>query len=189
MGCGGHFGALFETINTADKPAANMMSKRLVTSAAGPLRLSTTRTRKRRSRLCGSGFGRARSEPMRRFNAFLSEGRVKAEALSIGLGKTNVNVDDVRAAHIGAKFRSSTTRRSKSTARRHSKLERLWRRKDTLRKPSRRRCGRKVRADRAEKVRARYCAHAQGFHASAGRRWQKSGELGEPVPHPQSATL
>jgi 3D (Asp-Asp-Asp) domain-containing protein len=87
----GTFGGLFSSLDIAQKPAAEM-SKRLVTLAADLASFNNASPEEALSALRSGLAGE--SEPMRRFNAFLSEGRVKAEAYASGIAKAGADLTE-----------------------------------------------------------------------------------------------
>jgi hypothetical protein len=89
----GSFGSLFETVKIADQPAADM-SKRLVTLAADLASFNNASPEEALQALRSGLSGEA--EPMRRFNALLSEARVKAEAYSSGIAKSGAELTEAQ---------------------------------------------------------------------------------------------
>lgn len=99
LSAAGTFGGLFDAINIGEKQSAKM-SQRLVTLAADLASFNNASPEETLTALRSGLAGEA--EPMRRFNAFLSETRVKAEAASSGIGRTAVNTEKLKAAQITA---------------------------------------------------------------------------------------
>lgn len=95
----GTFGGLFDAIDIGQKKSATM-SKRLVTLAADLASFNNASPEEALEALRSGLSGEA--EPMRKFNAFLSETRVKAEAASLGIGKTAVDTVKLKAAQESA---------------------------------------------------------------------------------------
>ena len=99
LAAAGTFGGLFDAIDIGEKQSAKM-SQRLVTLAADLASFNNASPEEALDALRSGLAGEA--EPMRRFNAFLSEARVQAEAASMGIAKTAVDTDKLKAAQLAA---------------------------------------------------------------------------------------
>lgn len=95
LAAAGTFGGLFDAINIGEKQSAKM-SQRLVTLAADLASFNNASPEEALEALRSGLAGEA--EPMRRFNAFLSETRVKAEAARLGIGQTAVDTGKLKVA-------------------------------------------------------------------------------------------
>lgn len=91
LAAAGTFGGLFDALDIGQKQSAGM-SKRLVTLAADLASFNNASPEEALAALRSGLSGEA--EPMRRFNAFLSEGRVKLEAYKSGLAKSGAELTE-----------------------------------------------------------------------------------------------
>jgi 3D (Asp-Asp-Asp) domain-containing protein len=99
LAAAGTFGGLFDAINIGEKDSAKM-SQRLVKLAADLASFNNASPEEALEALRSGLSGEA--EPMRRFNAFLSETRVQAEAMRMGIGKAAVDTVKLKAAQESA---------------------------------------------------------------------------------------
>lgn|GEM_PF-1900056 len=91
LAAAGSFGGLFDALNIGQRESAGM-SKRLVTLAADLASFNNASPEEALQALRSGLSGE--SEPLRRFNAFLSEARVKAEAYRSGIARTGAELTE-----------------------------------------------------------------------------------------------
>jgi hypothetical protein len=155
LAAAGTFGGLFDAINIGEKQSAKM-SQRLVTLAADLASFNNASPEEALTALRSGLAGEA--EPMRRFNAFLSETRVAAEAARLGIGKTAVDTEKLKAAQLSAevaqqRYNVATQRYGESSAEAMSAHAGLIRAQEAAKKATQ---GGSAQLTEAQKVQARY---------------------------------
>jgi 3D (Asp-Asp-Asp) domain-containing protein len=155
LAAAGTFGGLFDAINIGEKDSARM-SKRLVTLAADLASFNNASPEEALDALRSGLAGEA--EPMRRFNAFLSETRVQAEAMRMGIGKAAVDTDKLKAAQLSAevaqqRYNVAVARYGASSAEAKSAQVSMMNAQDRATKATK---GGNVTLTEAQKVQARY---------------------------------